>query len=152
MQKNDPLKIHDRKLTQLESKMLIFCGVISLFMSVGHAETPEPDRWWDVIEGQSDSDFSGGHSDNEDPEVAKFLKLESFEEWESYEDQFVKFRYPKHAALQLEVKEGEGGIQVEGGVCTTVDNSFSRAYILKSGEATYQVFLLNPAEWLDDGI
>ena len=87
-----------------------------------------------------------------DGDVIKFLKQEKFEEWVEYEDEFVSFRYPKHPLLKLEVQKGEGGIQVEGGVCTTVDNSFSRAYILKAGNATYQVFLLNPTDWLDDGI
>lgn len=130
-------------------KILLLSAIL---ISSTQAEQPVPDLWWDTIERNDDSPFSGGNSDAEDDDVRAFVKLEHHEEWQTYEDDFVKFRYPKHPLLKLEVKEGEGGIKVEGGVATSVDNSFSRAYVLKAGKATYQVFLLNPTDWLDDGV
>ena len=64
----------------------------------------------------------------------------------------MSFKYPKHPLLKLRVEGGEEGIEVEGGVCTTVDNSYQKAYVLEAGDQTYGVFLLTPAKWLDDGI
>jgi len=133
----------------MKVKAAVFWVLLAGFLL---AETAEPDHWWRVLKMDPGSKFSGGFSDSKDPAVTEFLKITEFEEWVSYEDDFVEFRYPKHPLLKLEVKEGKGGIQVEGGVCTTVDNSFRRAYVLAAGDATYQVFLLNPAGWLDDGI
>ncbi len=78
--------------------------------------------------------------------------MEKFDEWETFEDEAVKLVYPKHPLLKLEVNGGKEGIKVEGGVCTTVDNSFQRAYVLKAGKATYGVFLLTKASWVDDGV
>jgi hypothetical protein len=132
-------------------KIIPFLAALAL-VSPGLAKSPVPDLWWNTIERTPNPMFRGGHSDSDDPEVNAFLKLTEFKEWVEYEDQFVRFRYPKHQALELEVNEGDGGIEVEGGVCTTVDNGFQRAYVLKAGSATYQVLLLSPADWLDDGI
>ncbi len=113
------------------------------------------DNWWQVFGGVENSDFAGGHYSGEkkpSEELVKFLAQTKFDEWETYEDEFVVLRYPKHKLLKLSVKGGNQGIKVEGGVCTTVDNSYQRAYVLMAGDATYCVYLLNAAEWLDDGI
>ena len=118
--------------------------------SLGAAET-----WWRSFGEIKAGDFAGGHHDSaeKDPEELKaFLKQGKFDEWVTHEDEFVRISYPKHPLLKLEVQGGNKGIEVEGGVCTTVDNSFQKAYILKAGSATYGVFLLSPALWLDDGI
>ena len=55
------------------------------------------------------------------------------------EDEAQAFR----ERCQQFLAENATGISVEGGVCTTVDNSFSRGYVLKVGPATYGVFLLS---------
>lgn len=113
------------------------------------------DRWWDVIPANEKSPFRGGNRNDTDklsPEVVAVLQQEKFKEWVKYEDEFVSFEYPKNELIKFEVKKPQQGIKVEGGVCTSVDNSFTQAYILKVGELTYGVMLLNPAQWLDDGI
>ena len=125
------------------------------FLFAGAARAEE--TWWRVFGEVEVGSYRGGHFDEEEgkpltDEHKALLKTRKFEEWETYEDECVRFRYPKHPLLKLQVNEGDGGITVEGGVCTTVDNSFNRAYVLKVGSATYGVFLLSPAEWLDDGI
>lgn len=111
--------------------------------------------WWRVFGEIKPGRFAGGHHESEagDPEeLAAMLKQTRFDEWVTHEDEFVRISYPKHPLLKLEVQGDSSGIQVEGSVCTTVDNSFEKAYVLKAGSATYGVFLLNPAAWLDDGI
>jgi hypothetical protein len=131
----------------------IFCvaGMLAAISQSGAAES-----WWRVFGTIGEGAYVGGGHDDEDgkpdPALIEFLATEKFDEWETFEDEAVKLVYPKHPLLKLEVKGGKEGIQVEGGVCTTVDNSFQRAYVLKAGEATYGVFLLTKASWLDDGI
>lgn len=111
------------------------------------------ESWWRVLGEIKTGPFTGGSADEEvSKAVKKFLQQETFDEWEVYEDELVKLTYPKHPLLTFRKQEAEGGINVEGGVCTSVDNSFQTAYILEAGKSTYCVFLLNPAEWLDDGI
>ena len=116
-----------------------------------HAE----ESWWKVFGEVKASDFAGGHLGGDktpDEKMRKFLAATEFAEWATYEDELVRLSYPKHELLKLEIKGGKDGISVEGGVCTTVDNSFQRAYVLKAGPFTYGVFLVAKADWLDDGI
>jgi hypothetical protein len=113
------------------------------------------DPWWQVFGEIKPSEFHGGITNGEKPadeQLRDFLATSRFDEWETHEDDLVKLSYPKHPLLKLEVNGGESGIRVEGGVCTTVDNSFQRAYVLKAGPFTYGVFLVAKADWLDDGI
>ncbi len=111
------------------------------------------EQWWKVNGKPVIGKFRGGllPEDTLD-ELKTFLQTDKFEEWETYEDDLVKIQYPKHPLLKLEVKKNNAGIRVEGGVCTSVDNSFQTAYYLTAGEATYGVFLVQAANWLDDGI
>jgi hypothetical protein len=116
-----------------------------------HAAAP----WWQALGPVQRSEYGGGHVDDGDsltPEQKVALKATSFAEWEVYEDEWVKLRYPKHPEVKFRVSKGGDGLKVEGGVVTTVDNSFQQAYILEVGKSTYGVFLLQPAKWLDDGI
>ena len=116
-----------------------------------HAAAP----WWQALGPVEKSEFGGGHVDDDDaltPEQKKALQTTHFGEWEEYEDEWVKLRYPKHPEVKFRVSKGGNGLKVEGGVVTTVDNSFQQAYVLEVGKATYGVFLLQPAKWLDDGI
>lgn len=133
------------------TRILCVVGILAAVSASNAAES-----WWRVLGEPKKGNFAGGHFENEegkpDPELVMFLNTEKFDEWETFEDEAVKLVYPKHPLLKLEVKGGKEGIEVEGGVCTTVDNSFQRAYVLKAGDATYGVFLLTKASWLDDGI
>ncbi|WP_193212641.1 hypothetical protein [Luteolibacter marinus] len=125
--------------------------VFSLLLLMSSANAGAP--WWQALGPVEPGDFAGGHVDSKIPaELKKVVAQTEFEEWTDYEDKFVRLRYPKHPDIKLEVTGGREGIHVEGGVCTTVDNSFQQAYVLKVGAATYGVFLLSPAKWLDDGI
>lgn len=123
-----------------------------LFHSLAHAEAP----WWRSFGEVQKSHFGGGFREDSDKpaskELKEFLTQTKFQEWETHEDEFVSISYPKHPLLKLEIKGGRNGISVEGGVCTTVDNSFQKAYVLRAENYTYGVFLLSPADWLDDGI
>ncbi len=130
--------------------VIILLLIVLCLTPVGAVET-----WWRCFGEIQVGDFAGGHHEaaGKDPADLKvFLKQDKFDEWVTHEDEFVRISYPKHPLLKLEVQGGDAGIEVEGGVCTTVDNSFQKAYVLKAGSATYGVFLLSPAQWLDDGI
>ena len=138
---------------QIPSRLLrasIF--VLSLLNIASHAE----ETWWQAFGGVKVGNFRGGYHPNEDKPASKeleaFLKQTKFAEWETHEDDLVKLSYPKHPLLKLEIQGGKKGISVEGGVCSTVDNSYQKAYVLRAGEYTYGVFLVAPADWLDDGI
>ena len=125
-------------------------AVVSLTAAT-HAAAP----WWQVLGPVQRSEYGGGHVDDGGaltPEQKEALKATSFPEWEVYEDEWVKLRYPKHPEVKFRVSKGGDGLKVEGGVVTTVDNSFQQAYVLEVGKSTYGVFLLQPAKWLDDGI
>lgn len=126
--------------------------------------TLSAEQWWKINGDPMIGNFSGGHYDQDLPaKLKQVLSTTHFKEWETYEDDMVKFKYPKHPFIQLEVKKNNAAIEVEGGVCTTVDNSFQNAYYItvKNPNAlatenpnpiTYGVFLLTAADWLDDGI
>lgn len=128
--------------------------VAIIFATLSPSDAAE--SWWRVLGKLEDGPYGGGRHDDEggkaDPALKEFLATDHFDEWETFEDEAVKLVYPKHPLLKLEVNGGKEGIKVEGGVCTSVDNSFQRAYVLKAGGATYGVFLLTNASWLDDGI
>ncbi len=114
------------------------------------------ETWWKSLGDVTEGDFRGGYQPDGDKAAGKeleaFLALTEFKEWDTHEDELVKIAYPKHPLLKLQLHGGDKGISVEGGVCSTVDNSYQKAYVLKAGGYTYGVFLVNPAEWLDDGI
>ncbi|MGB1260207.1 MAG: hypothetical protein ACPG6P_09215 [Akkermansiaceae bacterium] len=109
-------------------------------------------RWWDLVPAEESPFGGGGAPDGATEKETEVIKREAFEKWVVYEDEYVKFRYPKHPFIKLNVRKPKTSIKVEGGVCTTVDNSYQQAYVLRVGKATYGVFLLNPSKWLDDGI
>lgn len=129
-----------------------------LLVSLGSVLTlrgGDSENWWRVFGEVEVGNFSGGGADSEkelDEETKKLLASRRFDEWAVFEDDLVRISYPKHDLLKMTVNGGDKGIKVEGGVCTTVDNSFQRAYVLKAGDATYGVFLVAKADWLDDGI
>lgn len=127
-----------------------------LFFSLLSIACHADQDWWKSFGEVKVGDFRGGyHPDGEKPaskELEAFLKQTEFKEWETHEDDLVKISYPKHPLLKLEIHGGKDGISVEGGVCTTVDNSYQKAYVLRAGDFTYGVFLVAPADWLDDGI
>ena len=81
----------------------------------------------------------------------KISRVGSFAKWKIHEDDSVKFSYPDHAAITLEVKTRDP-VKVDGDRVSTVDTSFTRAYRLVAGGETLGVMMLQDAEWLDDGI
>ena len=126
--------------------------ILSLLSIACHGEQ----GWWKSFGEVKRGNFAGGYRPGDEKPASKeleaFLKQTEFKEWETHEDDLVKISYPKHPLLKLELHGGKDGISVEGGVCTTVDNSYQKAYVLRAGDFTYGVFLVNPADWLDDGI
>ena len=83
--------------------------------------------------------------------VGEIAKTKSFQQWKSFEDDKVKFSYPDHEAISVEIKRGEP-VPVDGDRVSSVDTSFSRAYRITAGGDTLLVVMLREAEWLDDGI
>ncbi len=83
--------------------------------------------------------------------VAEIAKTESFQKWKSFEDDKVKFSYPDHKAITVEVKRNEP-VPVDGDRVSSVDTSFSRAYRLAADGETLLVLMFKEADWLDDGV
>lgn len=83
--------------------------------------------------------------------VAEIAKTESFEKWKVFEDDKVKFSYPDHELISVEVRRTES-VPVDGDRVSTVDTSFSRAYRVTANGETLLVMMLRQAEWLDDGV
>ncbi len=83
--------------------------------------------------------------------LAEFAKLGTFQKWKTFEDERVRFSYPAHEAITIEVKRDEP-IPVDGDRVSSVDISFSRAYRLAVNGETFLVLMSRKAEWLDDGI
>jgi len=125
--------------------------VLILAILGGNAGAAAP--WWQPLGPIKEGMFSGGHADQKlSDDEKKTVEARSFDEWTTYEDDLVRFRYPKDPKIKLEVTKQGQPVKVEGGVCTTVDNRFQHAYVIKVGKASYGLFLVNAAEWLDDGI
>lgn len=83
--------------------------------------------------------------------VAEIAKTGSFEKWRVFEDDKVKFRYPDHASISVEVKRNDP-MPVDKDRVSTVDTSFSRAYRVTADGETLLVLMLRNADWLDDGV
>lgn len=83
--------------------------------------------------------------------VAGIAKTGTFPKWKSFEDDKVKFIYPDHEAISVEVKRDEP-VPVDGDRVSDVDTSFSRAYRITAGGETLLVLMLREADWLDDGV
>ena len=113
------------------------------------------ESWWKVLGPVKEGGFAGGHVNQSkilSANQREVLASEYFEKWRTYEDDWVRLRLPDHPEVSLSIEDGNLGVKVEGGVMTTVDNSYRRAYTLKVGPVTYGVFLLHVADWFDDGI
>jgi hypothetical protein len=76
------------------------------------------------------------------------------ERWQVFEDDILRFEYPKHPLFTVTVldKKHPADIQVVGGVSSTADNSFERAYHLKAGTFFYGVIMVREADWFDEGL
>ncbi len=84
--------------------------------------------------------------------LAGIAKTPEFAKWKTFEDDRVKFSYPDHEAITVEVKIGEP-VPVDGDRVSDVDTSFSRAYRLTAEDQTLTVLMLkDDAAWFDDGI
>lgn len=83
--------------------------------------------------------------------VAEIANTASFQKWKNFEDDKVKFSYPDHEAITVEVKHNEP-VPVDEDRVSIVDTAFSRAYRVVAGGETLLVFMLKEADWLDDGV
>lgn len=83
--------------------------------------------------------------------VAEISKTKSFKKWKVFEDDKVKFSYPDHEAISVEVKRS-GSVPFDGGRVSTVDTSSSRAYRITVDGETLLVLMFGEADWLDDGV
>lgn len=83
--------------------------------------------------------------------VAGIAKTATFQKWKTFEDDNVKFSYPDHEAITVQVSRNEL-VPVDRDRVSSVDTSFSRAYRLKAGGETLLVLMFKEADWLDDGI
>lgn len=125
--------------------------IFALILSQIFGEISEPDAG--IYQKPSD-DIIFSYGVKEDKFPKKLIDLagsSTFKEWVNYEDEFIKFSYPKHPDIKLEIQDKES-IPVQGGRVSTVDTSFNRAYRLVSHGQTMNVIMLDHAEWLDDGI
>jgi len=82
--------------------------------------------------------------------LAEIEGIASFEKWKPFEDDRVRFCYPDHEAISLDVKPR--GTVVDGSRVSDVDTSFSRAYGLVADGQNLAVLMLADADWFDDGI
>lgn len=130
-----------------------FLTVLLLVASLRQDSSAE--EWWRINGEPHNREFISRKFLNEkstaSAELKSFLQQIEFEDWVTYEDDWVKLRYPKHHLLTFERKDQGDQIRVNGSVLTTVDNRFRHAYCLTAGEAVYGVFLLQVVDWLDDG-
>ncbi|MFC4994157.1 hypothetical protein [Rubritalea tangerina] len=126
---------------------------LNLLLLSSLSVTQASEHWWKVNGPPTTGNYAGGNTPEDATDaLTKFLQQKEWTEWETYEDELVKIQYPKHPLLELEVRKNNTSIRVEGGVCTTVDNSFQNAYYLTADGATYGVFLLQASDWFDDGV
>lgn len=125
-----------------------------LFAAALRQDSPA-EEWWRINGEPRNGEFVSrkilNEKSNASAELKRFLQQTEFEDWVTYEDDWVKLRYPKHQLLTFERKDQGDQIRVNGSVLTTVDNRFRHAYCLTAGEAIYGVFLLQVVDWLDDG-
>ena len=128
--------------------------IVLLFASALQQAAPA-EEWWRINGEPRNADFIHGKflgdKSNASDELKSFLRQKEFEEWETYEDEWVKLRYPKHDLLKFVRNDQGDQIRVNGSVVTTVHNRFRYAYCLTAGEAVYGVFLLQVVDWMDDG-
>lgn len=73
-------------------------------------------------------------------------RMKTFEEWKQYEDERVKFSYPAHGGIELQVEERRG--RPDDAEPAALD------YVLRvEGEVMMMMRLrLKKAEWLNDGV
>ena len=75
--------------------------------------------------------------------------------WESYEDEYISFYYPKHPSITLEVKDNtpdKKNVVLPGGAASSSKNTYRRWYHLKYKEEDYCMILLDEQKEFDDGI
>jgi hypothetical protein len=133
------------------SRTPLYCFVLASFCisaAILSAEISEQDL------GSFSRPTDGGQSfaaERSKGVVAEIAKTGSFQKWKSFEDDKVKFSYPDHEAISLEIKRNEP-ILVDGDRVSNVDTSFTRAYRLVAAGETLNLLMLTDADWFDDGV
>ncbi len=127
-----------------------FLPYLAVLLATAAAEIPEADLGAFVPpEADQGGSFAAEQAKGV---VAEIARTGSFAKWKTFEDERVKFLYPDHESVTVEVKTDEP-VPVDGDRVSDVDTSFSRAYRLTAGGETLTVLMLKDgAEWFDDGI
>jgi hypothetical protein len=109
--------------------------------------------WWQPLGPVVEGEYRGGHCPPSfTAEENAVAKATDFPEWETYEDEFVRFSYPKHPSIKLEVASEGNAIMIRDSSGATWDESFRKSYILTLGGQRYGWFRLEPAHEFFSGI
>ena len=79
----------------------LFCLQISVLFA--WSALAQAENWWRVYGKIEPGGFAGGSYHGEEPLTeaqSALLKEREFDEWETYEDEFVRLQYPKHPELK----------------------------------------------------
>lgn len=136
--------------------MLIrFVYLLFPFFAVAVAVGAMPDGWSRVQLMPREEDSWGACGSRlqkgADADLKAVAETQSFAQWKVFEDEHVKFRYPDHPAIKLEIKSPKDHIPISGGAVGTTDYSFSKSYRLAVGEHTYGLLMLSDRNEFDDG-
>lgn len=115
-----------------------------------------------LIEGDPESPFGSLDIETLEGEIERKLTATEREvfamtdqgEWKTFEDDLIRFEHPSHPLFTVTPVDETNNepIRVVGGVVSSADNSFERAYHLKVGDIHYGVILVREASWFDEGI
>jgi hypothetical protein len=109
--------------------------------------------WWQPLGPVTEGEYRGGHYPvSLTAEQKSVARATDFPEWETYEDEFVRFSYPKHPAIKLEVTSEGQATMTRSLNGANWDESFRKSYNLTVGGERYGWFRLEPAHGFWTGI
>ena len=82
--------------------------------------------------------------------VAKIAKMKSFDKWKIFEDAEIKFIYPDHKAISVDVKYND--LKPLDKKHANIDKNFTREYHITADGKTLLLITLQKADWLDDEV
>jgi len=77
-------------------------------------------------------------------------KVATFLKWKTFEDDRVKFRYPDHPSISLDIKRNDVSPPSDSDRASTINTSYKRSYSLVVGGKTYMEIRFHEATWMDD--
>ena len=134
---------------KLARSSLFWLALVRFCVAVLDAEISEQDLG--AFSRPTDKDSESFATKRAKGIVAEIAKTKSFKKWKIFEDDKVRFRYPDHEAISIEVNRNKP-VPVDGDRLSNVNTSFSCAYRLTVKGETLLVLMLRKADWLDDGI